>query len=225
MVYLLKMQRNQTTRLRKTFGFTLIEILVVIAIIGILASVVLVGLNEARAKARDSERVQTLRAFKTALELYYADYGKYPNDGASVPLAGFSYHKYNAGTCALGDWYDQSAPANGIMIDNSVSPGFISKLFDGGYISLPDWHDPSNPDSNIDMYNCRYIFPETESLVDNVQRYLLHCNLESNTSLEVSDGGLNDTVYEVMAPDPWICICGQDGKGGATVSPMAAGSC
>lgn len=54
-------------------GFTLIELLVVIAIIGLLASVVLVSLNSARAKSRDAKRVSDMRQFANALEMYYND--------------------------------------------------------------------------------------------------------------------------------------------------------
>jgi prepilin-type N-terminal cleavage/methylation domain-containing protein len=64
-------------------GFTLIELLVVIAIIGILSSVVLASLNSARAKARDSERLSTLKQISNALELYASDHGgSYPSTGS-----------------------------------------------------------------------------------------------------------------------------------------------
>lgn len=59
-------------------GFTLIEILIVVAIIGILASVVVVGLGPAQKKGRDSRRVSDLRSVQTALELYYGKNGAYP---------------------------------------------------------------------------------------------------------------------------------------------------
>lgn len=59
-------------------GFTLIELLVVIAIIGILSSVVLSSLNDARIKSRDSARVSNIRQIQYALELYNDANGKYP---------------------------------------------------------------------------------------------------------------------------------------------------
>ena len=63
-------------------GFTLIEILIVIAILGLLASIVLVGLGGARAKARDARRIADLRGVQNALEVYYSARGQYPPPGA-----------------------------------------------------------------------------------------------------------------------------------------------
>ncbi|MBU1291944.1 type II secretion system GspH family protein [Patescibacteria group bacterium] len=68
-------------KLSKSKGFTLIELLVVITIIGLLASIVLVSLNSARAKARDARRVADLYQIVLALELYYDTNGTYPNPG------------------------------------------------------------------------------------------------------------------------------------------------
>jgi len=59
-------------------GFTLIELLVVIAIIGILAAIVLVSLNTARAKARDTRRLGDIKQFQLAMEMYYGDNKTYP---------------------------------------------------------------------------------------------------------------------------------------------------
>lgn len=77
---------NTLFRNKKQSGFTLIELLVVIAIIGLLASVVLLSLNSARAKSRDAKRVSDVRQIASAMELYFNDNNTYPTTyGPLVP--------------------------------------------------------------------------------------------------------------------------------------------
>jgi len=69
--------------MKKQRGFTLIELLVVIAIIGLLSTLAVVALNNARQKARDARRVSDIKQVQTALELYYNDENGYPATGTA----------------------------------------------------------------------------------------------------------------------------------------------
>jgi prepilin-type N-terminal cleavage/methylation domain-containing protein len=67
--------------LKKNKGFTLLEILIVIAIIGILVSLGVVSYASAQAKSRDSRRRSDMKAVQSGWEQYYADNnGNYPLD-------------------------------------------------------------------------------------------------------------------------------------------------
>lgn len=59
-------------------GFTIVELLIVIVVIGILAALVLNAFGNVQAKARDTQRQTDIRSLATALEVYYNDNGNYP---------------------------------------------------------------------------------------------------------------------------------------------------
>lgn len=59
-------------------GFTLIELLVVIAIIGLLASTILVGMGNARIRARDARRLSDIQQVKSGLDIHYSLGSGYP---------------------------------------------------------------------------------------------------------------------------------------------------
>lgn len=59
-------------------GFTIVELLIVIVVIGILAALVVTTYGGIQAKARDSERQADLQALQTQIEAFYASNQYYP---------------------------------------------------------------------------------------------------------------------------------------------------
>lgn len=90
----------------KTKGFTLIELLVVISIIGILATMLMINLNIANKKARDSQRKSDLNQIYTAIEAFAIDVNKYPlgNYESSLNTNFYSYQQFNATANGAGDF-------------------------------------------------------------------------------------------------------------------------
>ena len=87
-------------RFKKRFlGFTILELLIVAAIIGLLSSVVLVSLSQAKAEARDAKRQAGTHVIDIALKAYYAEYDHYPIASTGIEIE----EQYANQT---GDFYD-----------------------------------------------------------------------------------------------------------------------
>lgn len=125
------MKINKNKQINNKKGFTLIEILVVIGIIGILATVVLVAVNPSRQfkQARDSQRVANVNTILNALGQNIADHeGNLFCDGSIVTLSTVSH-------------VIKSSSGDPDMIDvaNCLIPEYLPKL-------------PFDPKSNESYY-------------------------------------------------------------------------
>lgn len=75
-------------------GFTLVELLIVIAIIILLLVFVLINIRGQTAKAMDARRKSDLYTIHNALEEYYNDHGGYPPEGSLVNCGGTDFSPY-----------------------------------------------------------------------------------------------------------------------------------
>ena len=99
---------------RHQSGFSLVEILVVLAIIAILSSILYINVSQGSAQSRDAQRQADLRAVSNALELYKNKYGEYPQ-----------------GCNAAGTWSGHAldyACSSGNQYIVGLAPEFISRL-------------------------------------------------------------------------------------------------
>jgi prepilin-type N-terminal cleavage/methylation domain-containing protein len=67
-------------RSKFTNGFTLVEVVVVIAIIAILTVIIFPSVNNIRAKNRDAEKVSDIATIQIGLSMFYSKNGFYPDD-------------------------------------------------------------------------------------------------------------------------------------------------
>lgn len=72
--------KAKSSKPKALHGFTLIEMLVVVAIISILAGIVLTGVTGFQANARDTRRISDLAQVRNYLEIYFNKHGHYPGD-------------------------------------------------------------------------------------------------------------------------------------------------
>lgn len=99
---------------RTKSGFTIVELLIVIVVIGILAAITIVAFNGVQTRAENTKTITAVSSWAKALQLYKADVGTYPSQGSCLGSTTTYAGSYN-GRCWNPDnsqWYVQTAFLN-----------------------------------------------------------------------------------------------------------------
>ncbi|HEZ5163091.1 TPA: pilin [Neisseria meningitidis] len=108
-------------------GFTLIELMIVIAIVGILAAVALPAYQDYTARAQVSEAILLAEGQKSAVTEYYLNHGIWPGDNNSAGVA--------TSTDIKGKYVQSVTVANGVVTAQMASSG-VNKEIQGRKLSL-----------------------------------------------------------------------------------------
>ncbi len=146
----------------KQAGFTIVELLIVIVVIGILAALVLNTFQGVQARARDTERKTDINAIATQLEAYYADYGHYPSGSTTVDTCGENNAGTYSGDCSLTVLTTRGLDAEALNQPDSTAISVVS--------TTPT---PSNGN---------YYYYPTGCTNERCSSFTLYADLESETS-------------------------------------------
>ncbi|EMT1730072.1 pilin, partial [Neisseria gonorrhoeae] len=103
-------------------GFTLIELMIVIAIVGILAAVALPAYQDYTARAQVSEAILLAEGQKSAVTEYYLNNGEWPKDNASAGVASSADIK--------GKYVESVTVANGVVTAQMKPSGVNNEIKD-----------------------------------------------------------------------------------------------
>ena len=183
--------------MRNKKGFTLVELMIVIAILAILAAIVIFALNPAELfrRARDSQRMSDLRVLSSAISYYLADATTPVLDGVTNALC-------SGGTGADTIWAtvaNTTLPTGYVWVASTVrvvdGTGWLKVNFSAGG-SAPIGQLPMDPSNTgpTGTPSTMYAFS-----CDTALNYEINANMEStNYKLkEIDDGGDVATVYEI----------------------------
>ena len=134
----LHMQTKQARAIERQRGFTLIEMMIVVAIIAILAAVLLPNFARARAQAQTSACMGNIKMIATAMELYFTDNGSYPSASSPTDVGSIaSLTPYLTSNVT-----DPAAPSgSSYQVKTESNAG--NNGVDGYQVWCPGTHDPA----------------------------------------------------------------------------------
>lgn len=154
--------------MKKNKGFSLIELLVVVAIIGILATVVFASLGQARERAQQKKFIASLSLFRTSLELFYLDQEFYPSSFEYYPSAPELDLGRSSFSNQMQDYFDTDE------FIKSVPRGLTEFIYYGVYTTGPNGGSaarcPGQPQSRGGQtFAITFVTQELETLTDSWQ--------------------------------------------------------
>lgn len=154
-------------------GFTLIELLVVISIIAMILAVSLPNFLGSRERARDTKKKAELNQLKTALRLYYNDFGHYPGQAGGLnTLVGMKGCGVDGSYACPTVWCPSVDFATGPISESGCSNVYLKKFpayttgtlnyFSDGadnYRLSVNLENPSDPDIAASQSRCPSSYP------------------------------------------------------------------
>ncbi|HEX5798078.1 MAG TPA: type II secretion system protein [Candidatus Saccharimonadales bacterium] len=117
---------------RKESGFTLVELLIVIVVIGILAAIVITTFTGVQKKGRDAERKSDVKSIASHMEIYFSENSRYPT---LTDLNTATWRTANAQ--GLNDDLLEDPSNTGTTTIAATAPGGTSSTYQYSYVPSP----------------------------------------------------------------------------------------
>lgn len=117
---------NNFRKTKISSGFSFVELVMVAAIFGVIATLIMVALADSRDHSKNTTRTAQIKEFQKTFDLYFADTGHYPRFGTT-----------ETATVCLGDYDDNTCWENGnsvnetSVIRDAITPHYMGQLPQG----------------------------------------------------------------------------------------------